>query len=273
MSDSRLTFTGERLHEDDALFAADLLRHRAAYHEAVRVARSTGARSALEMGSGTGYGAAELAGALPFVVAVDRVAPLAAGRQSTARFLRADLEAMPLRERLFDLVVSFQVIEHMADPRRYLEALAGHVKPEGVVLLTTPNRPSSDGENPFHVREYDAAELRALLEGHFDSVEMRGVSARGEARRRHEQRLARIRRIVRIDPLGLRKRLPSGLVRWLFARLAIIVRRGIRRDSGVSPIRLEDFPIEPAHPGCLDLMAVCRLPRRDRFASGRAPIA
>ncbi len=261
MSDKELTFTGERLHESDALFGVDLLRHRAAYHEAIRIGREMGARSALEMGSGTGYGAAELAEALPSVVAVDRVAPLASGRRSRAVFLRADLEAMPLRERVFDLIVSFQVIEHLADPRRYLEAIARHLKPDGVALVTTPNRSNSDGENPFHVREYEAAELRALLERHFESVAMQGVSARGEALRYHQERLARIRRIVRIDPLRLRRRIPRGVVEWLFARLAVVVRRGITRENDLSKIRIEDFPIEPAHPDSLDLMAVCRVPR------------
>lgn len=266
MSDVELTFTGERLHESEALFGVDLLRHRAAYHEAIRIAREMGVRRVLEMGSGTGYGAAELAEELPWVVAVDRVAPLANGRKSAAHFLRADLEAMPLRGRTFDLIVSFQVIEHLADPRKYLEALARHLKPSGVALVTTPNRSSSDGENPFHVHEYEAAELSALLEAHFKSVAMQGISARGAALRYHQDRLARIRRIVRIDPLGLRRRIPRGVVEWLFARLAIVVRRGIARGNGLSGIRLEDFPIEAAHPDSLDLMAVCRAPRADRGA-------
>ena len=266
MNDDALSFTGERLHESDALFGVDLLRHLAAYHEAIRIAHEVEARNVLEMGSGTGYGAAALAEVLPSVVAVDRVAPLARGRGSGARFLRADLEAMPLRPKVFDLVVSFQVIEHLADPRRYLDALAGHLKPTGIALVTTPNRSSSDGENPFHVHEYEAAELRVLLEAHFGSVTMQGVCARGDALRYHQRRLARIRRIVRIDPLGLRRRIPRPVVEWLFARLAVVVRRGIARDADLSGIRLEDFPIEPAHPDALDLMAVCRAPRSERDA-------
>jgi len=82
MSDAELRFTGERLHESDALFGVDLLRHRAAYREAIRIAREVGVERVLEMGSGTGYGAAELAAALPWVVAIDRVPPLAASRAS-----------------------------------------------------------------------------------------------------------------------------------------------------------------------------------------------
>lgn len=261
MTQEELTFTGERLHEGDALFGADLVRHRVAYDYAIRVARERDAQRILELGSGTGYGTAELAEALPSVVAVDRVAPLAAARASRARFLRADVGAMPLAPACFDLVVSFQVIEHLDDPRPYLEAMARQLRPGGLALITTPNRLESEGENPFHVHEYEAGELAGLLRGFFGEVEMLGVSAIGAAREIHEARLARIRRIVRLDPLRLRRRIPRWLVEALFARLAVVVRRGIARDQGSMPqLGFDQFPIGPADDRCLDLLACCRRP-------------
>ena len=94
-SSDELSFTGERLHEADPLFGVDLLRHRAAYQEALRVAQVAGAERILELGSGTGYGAAELAETLPQIIALDRVRPLAHARRSAARFVRGDLNALP----------------------------------------------------------------------------------------------------------------------------------------------------------------------------------
>ena len=159
--DSTLTFTGERLHADDALFGIDLLRHRAAYREAIRRARAIGARRILELGSGTGYGTRELAEALGHegqapmqVVGLDRVAPLADARHGAARFLRGDLARVPLGPTRFDLAISFQVVEHLEDPAPWLDALADSLVPEGQALVTTPNAAFSDGENPFHVKEY-----------------------------------------------------------------------------------------------------------------------
>jgi len=270
MSREDLTFTGERLHEDDALFGADLARHRAAYHHAIRMARDLGLERVLELGSGTGYGTAELAEALSRVVAIHRVSPLARARRSRARFVRADLGAMPLVRGGFDLVVSFQVIEHLRDPRPLLETIAGQLRPDGLALVTTPNRLESDGENPFHVHEYEAGELASLLREVFGEVEMHGVSAIGPARAFHEARMARIRRIVRLDPLRIRHRIPGWLVEPLFARMAVRVRRSIARDRGATPqVGLEHFPIEPigptgptgvAHDPCLDLLACCRKP-------------
>ncbi len=267
-SEDALTFTGERLHADDARFGIDLLRHHAAYREAIRRARTTGATRVLELGSGTGYGTAEVATALAEtsgeaarVVGLDRVAPLPPARRSPARFLRGDLDDPPLGGARFDLALSFQVVEHLEDPTSWLDALADHLAPRGQALVTTPNARFSDRENPFHVKEYEAGELEALLRRRFDEVEMLGVSARGEALAYHEARLARIRRIVRIDPLGLRRRLPRALVGFLFARLAVLVRRGIGAEASLPRVDLDDFPIEAAHDRSLDLFAVCRAPR------------
>ena len=127
-------------------------------------------------------------------------------------------------------------------------------------MLTTPNLLESDRENPFHVHEYEADELTALLRGHFDQVEMLGVSARPEPKAYYDARLQRIRSIVRMDPFGLRRRLPRRVVDGLFASLAVVVRRSIQRAEGLPEVELEDFPIQPAQPDCLDLLAVCRRP-------------
>ena len=248
-------FTGERLHAGSELFGVDLARHRAAYQFALELGAE--APRVLDLGCGSGYGTAELAGRRPFVVGVDRVWPDPEARVPGARYLLADLHGIPLAADAFDLVVSFQVIEHLDNPGPYLEAIQRLVRPGGTALITTPNRLTSDGVNPYHLHEYEAQELRGILLPHFAEVEMRGVGASPAVARYLDDRLRRIRKILRLDPLRLRERLPRPLIEWLFAQFAIRVRRGIQRGDGLPEVGVEDFPIGPADPACVDLLAIC----------------
>jgi SAM-dependent methyltransferase len=256
---SDLTFTGERIHAGSELFAVDLARHDAAYQ--IALARAGSGAKVIELGSGAGYGAATLANAALDIVAIDRVPPDASSRQSHCRFVRGDLNRIPLARRSFDLVVSFQVIEHLEDPTNYVDAIADLVQVDGTALVTTPNLLMSDGVNPYHVHEYRAEELAECLRRRFEQVEVQGIGASEEVKTYMRERSARIARIMKIDPLGLHKRLPRRWIEWLFASFAILVRSQTQRDSGAPDVSWRDFPAGPPDDDCLDLLAICRRPR------------
>lgn len=255
---SRTLFTGERLHDGDPLFAVDLARHHAAY--AYARSRIRGGR-VLDLGCGTGYGTAGLTDAGASVLGIDRIAPDAENRSGGAQFARADLRGLPLLERSFDLVISFQVIEHLKDPTPYLDAIGRLVREDGLAILTTPNIELSHGANPYHVHEYRADELAECLRSRFHEVEMLGVGMSDPVRSYMEARTRRIQRIIRLDPLNLRERLPRGLVLRLFAALAVWVRRQTRASDGTPDASLAEFPIGPARDDAIDWLALCRRPR------------
>ena len=256
---SQVTFTGERLHEGSRLFGVDLARHHAAYEFAA--ARAAGL-AVIDLGCGSGYGAAKLVESTGSLVGLDRVPPDAHVRDAPVHWVRGDLYGIPLAPASFDLVASFQVIEHLEDPTVYLEAIGRLLRPGGSAIITTPNILTSDRENPFHVHEYEGEELAERLSQHFESVEMRGVGQSEPVARYQAQRLKRIRTITRLDPLRLRDRLPRPFVEWLFGRFALLVRRGISQsDDGLPEVTTRDFPIGPADAECIDLLAICRNPR------------
>jgi SAM-dependent methyltransferase len=250
-------FTGERLHDDLPGFELDLARHRAAYE----FARGSAAHArVLDLGCGSGSGTAALAAVATLAVGLDRAAPDPAHRASGAAFCRAELARLPLRARSFDAVVSFQVIEHLADPSRYLDAIGALLAPGGSALLSTPNRQLSDGVNPYHVREYLSAELRDLLAGHFAHVELLGIGTSAPVRAALAARSRQIRRVMRLDPLRLRERLPRAWVEALFAWGARFVRIAAAREAAPD-VTWRDFPIERADDATsLDWLAICRDP-------------
>jgi SAM-dependent methyltransferase len=170
-------FTGERLIPGQV--EIDLLNeHMARYAFAAGLARG---KRVLDAGCGAGYGAAELAEAAAWVVGAD-IAPEAIdfARQNYRRrnlfFERASCAALPNRAGSFDLVVAFEVIEHLAKWRELLVEARRVLTPGGQFVVSTPNRlyynesRGQEGPNPFHVHEFEFREFRAELEAVFPQV-------------------------------------------------------------------------------------------------------
>lgn len=264
MSDT--TFTGERLHANDELFSVDLARHRAAY-EYARNRPPVG--RLLDLGCGSGYGTRMLAEGHPGVVGFDRIVPDAAQRSDSARFVRGNLASLPFQDASFARVISFQLIEHFADPTFYVDAIATLLRADGEVLITTPNRLTSDGVNPYHLREYTAEELRKVLRRRFARVELLGVGATEPVQRYLDERNRRVARILRLDPFHLRDVLPSVVIKRLFASFAVLVRRRASRSGGLPAVTWRDYPIGPADAHCLDLLAICSEPIPDSGTATR----
>ncbi len=163
-------FTGERVipgQVDIDLFN----EHMARYAFAARLARG---KRALDAGCGAGYGSAELARAAQRVVGVDVAADaIEFARANYASrnlaFEQASCAALPHPDGSFDLVVAFEVIEHLADWREFLLEMRRVLAPNGQFIVSTPNKlyygesRGTEGQNPFHVHEFEFAEFREEL--------------------------------------------------------------------------------------------------------------
>lgn len=121
-----------------------LHRARRAWVEARLRSRSGG--SALEVGPGSGVYLPLLASLSAHAVALDLDADLLSSAKDyavspdtpVASFVTADMRAAPFAAQSFDLILCSEVIEHVADSQAVIDAIASLLKPDGCVILTTP---------------------------------------------------------------------------------------------------------------------------------------
>ena len=149
------------------------------YHRYLWAQPLVAGRRVLDLGSGEGFGPAILAESAATVVGVD-IDPLTVEH---AR-LNYDVEGLEFREGSaadlaefadgsFDVVVAFELIEHVPEQEDVLGEVTRTLAPGGLLVLSTADRRTyhaATGENPFHERELTLDELRDLIGRRFANV-------------------------------------------------------------------------------------------------------
>jgi SAM-dependent methyltransferase len=175
-----LELTGERTLPDVPEENYWYRRHLVVYEWiAPRVA---GLRAA-DIACGEGYGAALLATRAASVVGVD--ANPEAHEHARLRYvrpnLRFDRDMVETWAQPVDAISFLQTIEHVQDPGAVLDHFRSYLAPGGTAYVSTPNVRTLAPEgaersgNPWHVKEYTAAEFRSLCEAHFGEVRLLGL--------------------------------------------------------------------------------------------------
>jgi 2-polyprenyl-3-methyl-5-hydroxy-6-metoxy-1,4-benzoquinol methylase len=134
-------------------------------------------RRVLDAGCGIGYGSNMLAEAgAAEVHGVDIAEPVieaaAQGAGPGVTFATGDVAALDLDADSSDLVVCFEVIEHVEDTDAVLDELARVLAPGGLLLISSPNRDRYVPGNPHHRYEFLPDELKAELERRFKQVRL-----------------------------------------------------------------------------------------------------
>ncbi len=235
-------------------------RSQLAYIEAARMVHG----DVLEVGTGTGYGIEIIAPHVRSLTTVDKHRfDGEALSLPNVRFVRTVVPRLPFADRSFDFVVSFQVIEHIRRDGDFVREVHRVLRPGGAFVVTTPNAPMSLTCNPWHVREYDADALAALLGGLFDRVDRYGVSGNGKVMEYYAKNRLAVERIARFDPLDLQHRLPRWMLRLPYDIANRLNRRRMLRDNTAltDSITVRDYSFTDVAADSFDLFYVAHKDR------------
>ena len=138
----------------------------------------------LDIACGEGYGSSILASVARHVTGLDNDvksvtnANVRYGRADELDYISGDAAEIPAQDGAFDVVVSFETIEHLRDAARFVAEIRRVLKPNGLLIISSPNEPeykqSLSAPNPFHFREFDAASFDEILAENFAHREMFG---------------------------------------------------------------------------------------------------
>lgn len=142
----------------------------------------------LDAGSGTGWFSKEAVSRGAKVVSLDvgeNILAQVAKKCDSKRVVGSVLD-MPFENESFDIVISTEVIEHTADPKKAVQEMHRVLKKNGVLVLTVPNKiwhPAIVIANVLKLRPYEGYEnwvgwfelQRWVREVGFSVIEIKGV--------------------------------------------------------------------------------------------------
>lgn len=229
----------------------------------------------LDLGCGSGYGACRIAGVASSVVGVDVAQDAVAFardryRRSNLSFMAIEPDGpLPFDAGQFDVVLSFQVIEHVGNVRGYLEEARRVLRPGGIMVIITPDRkhrllPGQRPWNRWHLREYSAAGLVREVSPVF---ELDAILRMGAARPVARIELARYRWTKWATLPVTLPVFPDAFRRWALDRLHRVKGMGPKVSAAEPEAKPADFgfderamEISPDPPNSLNIVLVARKP-------------
>ncbi len=129
-----------------------------------------------DIACGEGYGSFLLSSSAQSVIGVDvdkdtiTSAKKKYSNTSNLKYLQSNALDLNIDDNSFDVVVSFETLEHLTEQEELLGEFSRVLKPEGILIISTPDKEVYSEENDhnhFHVKELTKKEFDSLIETHF----------------------------------------------------------------------------------------------------------
>jgi 2-polyprenyl-3-methyl-5-hydroxy-6-metoxy-1,4-benzoquinol methylase len=175
-------------------------------------------KKVLDVGCGLAYGTALMAGKAAQITGLDYDQETVNANKEKYKdipnldFIRRTVPPIDVEENSYDVVTSFQFIEHIHNRDKFIENVYKVLKPGGTLLLTTPNNKRTLAPNPFHVHEYTFAEMQKEIGRVFKDFELMGLDGNEKVNKYYEENSKWVRKILKWDILGLHKILPPKIL-------------------------------------------------------------
>jgi SAM-dependent methyltransferase len=216
----------------------------------------------LEPGCGEGRGLDLLAPKAKNYTAIDKIGDIIdelKGKYKGVHFKQMNFPPfLGMADNSFDVVISFQVIEHIQEDKKFLEEIHRVLKPGGKAVITTPNIKMTLTRNPWHIREYTNDQLKELSGSIFSQVTMKGIAGNEKVMNYYEENKKSVAKFTRFDILNLQYKLPASLLRIPYDILNRVNRKMIQSNSGslVSEISHNDYFLSEESESNLDLFCI-----------------
>ncbi|MFK7749986.1 MAG: class I SAM-dependent methyltransferase [Kordia sp.] len=212
----------------------------------------------LEIGCGEGYGVALLyknANQLTLIDKSPYTAELIHNKFPNTTIIQEKIPPLTqLESNSFDVVVSFQVIEHIKDAALYLEEIHRVLKPNGKAYISTPNALKTIARNPWHYKEYTFESLSSLIEKTFTNYRIEAICGNEKTDAYYEKNQKSVARFLRYDVLKLQHRIPAWLLQIPYEIANRMNRKKLlnKNPNLVNSIALKDYSLAEHSEATLD---------------------
>lgn len=228
-------------------------------------------KTVLDLGCGIGYGSLRMLRSGARTVTGGDLSLSAIGtateRSRSSKdihFVNLDGTKLPLEGDTFDVIVAFEVIEHIPAYESFLAEVRRCLKPGGVFVCSTPNKEvSSPGSEkpsvPEHFKEFYIQELQDILGTYFDDVTVYGQEIHWQQGDSLKARLATLAKPV-VGYLPALQSLVNLITRFTFREYRLVHLEDVETlDERYAPVLLveTDGDCRPLH-----ILTVARKPGR-----------